>query len=406
MRSCLAFALVLVLAGCGRLARSAPSAIVVQDSAGITIVENDLAGLSASCSVAPTPTVTIGVTEGAEEYQLHRVFGASRLSDGRIVLVNQGSQQIRFYDQQGRFLSAGGRPGEGPGEFRDAFYLWVLPGDSIWVGDYDPWQFLVFGPDAKWVRTVRPTPHYLNSPDAMIVLADGRSVLGTRPIVAPSTRFELRHVTLLVHGPDGARLDSLGSYPDGRWGHVETGGVPLGLFPLFESFTRLAGGGSRVVIGHTSEPELFVHEAGQGFRPARIVRWTTDDRTVSSADVQTERQRINDRYKDLDPARRSRLVEPLVSDARPVADRFPAFVRVQVGRDGRIWVQEYPRPTAPEPHRWIAFDVDGRFQCRATLPAFEELLEFGADYLLAKDPGELGVERVVQYSITGPSPED
>jgi hypothetical protein len=162
--------------------RSNSSAVTVRDSSGIVIVENDLARLPLMCVVGDAPTIAIGSTDGASEYELHRVFGASRLGDGRIVLVNQGSSQLRFYDASGRFLMSAGRSGSGPGEFRDAFYLWVLPGDTIWVGDYDPWQFLVFSPAGHWVRTVRPTPEYVNSPAVINVLDDGRAVLAQQPL--------------------------------------------------------------------------------------------------------------------------------------------------------------------------------------------------------------------------------
>ena len=67
--------------------------------------------------VAAEPTVDIGVLDGAPEYQLFRVRAALTLSDGRIVVSNSGTQQLRLYDPQGRYLVTAGGPGEGPGEF-------------------------------------------------------------------------------------------------------------------------------------------------------------------------------------------------------------------------------------------------------------------------------------------------
>ena len=43
------------------------------------------------------------------------------LSDGRIAIVNQGSDEIRIYDANGRFVNTFGRKGGGPGEFRNVF---------------------------------------------------------------------------------------------------------------------------------------------------------------------------------------------------------------------------------------------------------------------------------------------
>ena len=68
--------------------------------------------------LSDTPLVEIGVREGDDAYQLHRVRGSVRLEDGRIVVLNAGTQQLRYYDSDGLFLSAVGRRGEGPGEFQ------------------------------------------------------------------------------------------------------------------------------------------------------------------------------------------------------------------------------------------------------------------------------------------------
>ena len=397
---------VVVLVACGFQDTSGMLAITRRDSAGVQITRNDLERLQATCILGTSPTVTIGTAEGEEKYQLYRVFGARRLSDGRIAVVNQGSQQLRFYDQQGEFVGETGRAGEGPGEFRDAFYLWVLPGDTVWVGDYRPWRFLVFGPDRQWVRTVQANPMYINTA-LTSVLDDGRFILAERPrSTQTGTQFELIHLTVAIHAASGSLIDTIGTFPNGRWGRLETDPSSLTLYPMFESFAVVTGTGTHVVVAHTSEPEFSILAAADEIRLVQIVRWTTGDRAISPKEIEAERQRIAEPYQDLDAGTRRRFVAPLVSDDRPVADRLPAFASLVAGRDGRIWVREYARPTTPEPHQWLAFDSQGRFHCRATVPAFDEILEFGADYLLVEDRDELGVERVFQYPLSPPSEND
>jgi len=146
-----------------------------------------------------------------------------------------------------------------------------------------------------------------------------------------------------------------------------------------------------------------VYRVSDGIRLERIVRWTTGDRTISSADVAAERRKLAEPYAKMDPVRRKQFVEPLVSEKRPIADQFPAFASAMAGRDGRIWIREYPRPRLTAPPRWIAFDAEGRFSCTVTVPAVTQLLEFGADYLLTRDRDSVGVERVLQYSIAPPA---
>jgi hypothetical protein len=379
--------------------------IMTRDSAGITIVENDIERMLATCRIDTIPAVSIGSVDGDENYELYRVFGASRLEDGRIVLVNQGSQQLRYYDAEGRFLMSAGRAGEGPGEFRDAFYLWVLPGDTIWVGDYRPWQFQVFSPEGEWVRTVRPTPEYPNPPGQLNVLDDGRSILAERPFTAMRREFELREITVVIHGPDGQLRDTIGAWPDGRWGRVSDDPGALGMSALFDSYARMSAAGSRFIAGHSSAPSLSVFEADDSLRLDHIIRWTAGARDISADDVAAERQRIRDQYAETDPAMQQRLVEPLVSDERPVAGRFPAFASLQIGRDGRAWVREYTRPRGPRGQRWMGFDARGRFLCTATMPDVDQVYEFGADYVLSLDRDANDVERVVLHNLRGPSSE-
>jgi hypothetical protein len=407
-------ALVVCAAGCVGSDTPGP-ATVERDSAGIMIVENDAQRVVPSCAVGPEPVVTIGTAAGAPEYELFRVFGAVRLSDGRIALVNQGSQQLRIYDAEGRFLTAAGRAGEGPGEFRNAFYLWALPGDTIWVGDYRPWQYHVFSPEGTWIRTVRPEPTYGNSPGVMALLDDGRAVLADRGgVFGAGPQFAARELTVLVHGPDGALLDTLGTYPNGRWGRLEADPSALTMFPLFESFAHVTAAGSRIVTGLGAAPELTVIDAtagatrapgqagDEGLRVERIVRWTTSDRAVSSAHVSAERERIAEQYADTDPEMRRRLVAPLLSEDRPVADRFPAFNAVRLGRDGRVWVREFVPPGSDDGPRWLAFAAAGRLSCDARMPDVDQILEVGADYVLALDRDDDGVERVHMYALDAP----
>jgi hypothetical protein len=338
------------------------------------------------------------VEDGPEEYQLYRVFGARRLRDGRIVVVNQGSQQLRFYDATGRFLAQSGGAGGGPGEFTNAFQLWVLPGDTIWVGDYRPWRYLVFGPDGRWLRNVRPEPVYFNAPDVMALLDDGRQVLGERPAaLASGPGFQSQSLTVAIHTADGTLQDTVARLDGGRWGQLDDDPQSIVLFPLFESFGRATATGTHILTAHTSQAEYRLLRPEAPFVVDRIVRWTTDDRRITPADIEAEHARTASRYEGLPPGDRRRLLEPLISSDRPVADQFPAFVQLEPSRDGGVWVREYARPTRPDSPAWLRFHPDGRFACRLRTPAFARVLEFGDGYLLALDRDDLGVERVVQY---------
>ncbi len=392
----------LALVGACGDSSGAGDAIIARDSGGVAIVENDLTRLSEACTISPTPTTSIGAEEGDDESVLHRVFGATRLTDGTIVLVNGGSHEVRFFGPDGRFVRASGRNGQGPGEFSDAFYIHWLPGDTLYVGDYRPFQFLVFGPDGRWVRTVRPSPLYPNTPGTMNVLRDGRMMLGAEERFDrdETGAFRERTMTVMLHTADGILSDTIARMPNGRWGQSVPGAQYPWLFPLFESFAVMAARDERIVLGHASETELRVHHPTPGFPVELIIRWTAGDRTVRRDDISAEKARLSAQYAQLPAGQRAIFVDPLLSDRRPVADQFPAFGRLRLGRDGRLWVREFPRPRDPAEHRWIGFSPGGRFVCRLVTPRFDDVLEFGASYLLTHERDSLGVERVRQYALT------
>jgi hypothetical protein len=378
-------------------------AFISRDSAGIAIAENTMEMVTAECMADSVPTVRIGGQEDDDDYFLYRVMGSDRLSDGRIVVVNQGTQEVRWYGPDGKLVGRAGRAGQGPGEFSDAFLVYHTTGDTVWVGDYRPWQWHVFGPDMQFHRTVRMMPNEINSPRIAAVMADGQQLFGVSR-VGQRENFAMDSVSIQRHASDGSLIDTVLTMPFGRMGQM--GGDPSSIWmaPWFEPSAQAEGIGNRFVVATWGEPELTVYRVDQGFTPARIIRWTTGDRAIPSNAVESARERLANQYPDLDPAMKARMIDPMIDPARPVADRFPALSGIITGRDGRIWVRTYQAPGAVT-NEWIAFTAEGRAECRMSLPVSTDgsfaVSEIGADYLLASGRDSLGVEWVGEYRIRG-----
>lgn len=131
----LAAAVVAALAGCEP---GAPpeAGTASRDSADVVIVESESPAWDdgEAWSVAADPSVSIGVVDGEAAYQLDRVRAVASAPDGRIVVANAGSSEIRVYDSAGQHLVSFGGTGEGPGEFRRVGSM-VLLGDTVAVFD-------------------------------------------------------------------------------------------------------------------------------------------------------------------------------------------------------------------------------------------------------------------------------
>ncbi len=109
-------------------------------------------------SLSSEPLLEIGVREGPEAYQLHRVTGSVRLPGGRILVANAGSRELRLFSPEGEFLRAVGADGEGPGEFRYPSKIRRLSADSILVWDRSLRRISFFDTDGAFLGARRLLP--------------------------------------------------------------------------------------------------------------------------------------------------------------------------------------------------------------------------------------------------------
>lgn len=392
----------LLLSGCAGASDGA-AATTVRDSSGVTIVQNDLRQATAACSIDSAPRVSIGIEEGEEPYMLAHLGGAIRLSDGRIVLANCQTHEIRYFDSTGTWIRSSGRQGQGPGEFSEPFYIQPLRGDTIYVGDFRPFQYLVFDEKGDWVKSVKPDPMEFNSPRSMNILADGRLFNGRENTFEKRENFAPRTMTMELYDAGGKLTDTVATLENGRYGKLDDDPQSMFIYPIFESFAQARARGDRIIVGHASKPELRVQRADAGLPLDRIIRWDVGPRSIASADIEAFKAAQIAQNKNLSAELRPRFLDPLISQKRPVADSFPAFGQLMLSSDSAIWIREYPRPSDTTAHHWISFARDGSFRCRLDTPRFAEYLDWGRDYLLVADPDTAsGVERVRLFTVRLP----
>lgn len=101
------------------------------------------------------PRVDIGVVEGEEPYQLYSAIGSTLLGDGRIVVANAGSGQLRFFEPTGRFITQVGGRGGGPGEFRNLIRVHRWGRDSVIAYVAAGYRMSIFDDAGRFGRTMR-----------------------------------------------------------------------------------------------------------------------------------------------------------------------------------------------------------------------------------------------------------
>ena len=213
--------------------RGDASRVTIRDSAGITITENasDAMARAAVWAIDSVPLLTIGDPGGDAAHQLYRARGAARLSDGRIVVLNAGTSELRFFDANGKHLRTVGRKGEGPGEFRLPFPLLHLPFDTLAVWDSRPQRVTIFSPDGEMVRAFVLDEPGVNA-ELIGVFADQSLVKADWRLIVPESGFEILPAVLTRYSATGAIMDSSAPIPGVRSAssirlHSRSGAGPL-----------------------------------------------------------------------------------------------------------------------------------------------------------------------------------
>jgi hypothetical protein len=382
----------LLLTACGG-ADAGPIA-VERDSAGVHIVENP-AALAANplWAVAPEPALEIGELEGEEAYQLSQVQGAVRLSDGRIVIANQGTQELRFFAATGAHLHSAGREGEGPGEFKGLGSLSVLPGDTLAAYDWNLRRVSFFDPAGRFVRSVA-----LDFPGGFPLpigrFEDGAWLCSRGFVFAPGndgSEVVRDTVPFLVFDPTGALRDSIGRFPGAEFYVRSQGRSAFASSLPFGRTTEAVVIGHRFLAAHTDRYEIVRYTpAGVADLVVRLERTAVP---VASGDVARFKA---ERLENAEARFRQQTERNL--QEMPFPATFPAFADLMADPDGNLWVLDYSRPGEERRH-WTVFSPEGRALGMVETPAGLRILEIGRDYVLGVWQDDLDVEHVRMHRL-------
>lgn len=398
--------LIILLAACGG-DRQEASRATVRDSAGVTIVENSTPVWpeGEGWRLSESPRTGIGIVEGDPHYQFANVARAVRLGDGRIVVANGGSHELRFYDGFGVYLAASGAEGGGPGEFQALSWMGKFAGDSLIVYDANSRRVSVFDPAGSFARSATLPAGGIPQLSRFVGrLADGSLVMSASTIAGPSGLIR-PPITYVRVGEDGALLDTIGTFV-GEEALLRTSA--RGSSGMF-SFSIRRGGlyrspvsavyGNSFYYGSSDTYEIGIYDPSgalqRSIRRAQPIRKVTQDdigRLERSA-VEAERERTGSVTPEARNAIKQRLAE------QPLPEALPAYRSILVDATGDLWVGEFDLIPGEQPSRWTVFDRDGHMLGTMTMPTHFTPYEIGADYVLGAWRDDLDVEYVRLYGL-------
>ena len=396
MRVCIAAAVVAwSLVACQQDQTHAPVLSETRDSAGIQVVENPRPADDSRLPwrIGPEPSVSIGALEGAEPYMLFRAFDATKLADGRIVVANVGTNELRVFDASGTHLASWGGEGEGPGEFTYLRSVEPWPGDSIVAWHAPRFGISVFDAQGNYSRTLTFVQDDATPPMQWFwpesAKRDGTILAAHSPEGGDTVAVQLRD-------GEGEVRSSFGTHP-GREPYIYGEGDRSMLFwSIFGREPVWATWGDLTVVGNTGRYEVRAFGADGSL--ARIVRRDHIPRPPTQGDVAAyieQRVASNIRATESEKAQSRRRYQTV-----PVAEHFPAFESIMSDALDHLWVEEYKFPGEERPGTlWTVFDPRGKVLGFVETPEGLWIFEIGEDYILGRSLDELSVEYVELWPL-------
>ena len=371
-----------------------------RDSADIRIVENTRPPDDSRLPwrIGSEPSVSIGVLEGEEPYMLDGVIDALVLSDGRIVVGNQGTYELRVFNPSGIHLDTWGGEGEGPGEFPYLRGLERWPGDSVAV-----WYGLrrgisVFDAVGNFGRNFTLERNE-DDPGAFAVMP--KSVTHDGLVLTTHDPHMIDTVLVEIRDGEGGIRSSLGIHSGQEMQLVDR----MMYQTMFGARVAQEPWGDLIVISQTNRYELKAFSRDGTL--ARIVRRGHEPRAVTQGDVdayidasiEEEVPYYPDDLSESD-IRTYQAEERRRYRSTPVAERFPAFTSLVVDALDYLWVQEYEVPGEEQPGSlWTVFDPEGRVLGFVETPDGLQVFEIGEHYILGLRGDEFDVESVEVWAL-------
>jgi len=371
--------------------------------------DSDGPGVGRTVTLSESPTVSIGGTDDRPEYLVHELVDALRLSDGRIVVAQGSTSDVRYYSPSGEHLRTSGRLGDGPGEFRRIQAIARTPGDTIVVLSSSP-GITWLSPSGDYVRSSRVEPwgrdrHPCRTPGSEYfvfedvswarVLDDNLGIGG-----CPSLEAGVQRVSGLVERRDfeAESVDTLGLFPS-----TERNGASFRVFGLG---LVVGTGPTALLVADSGGDRIIVLDIGGAIARAMPMPFTAR-RVPESAKCVRERPPVN-----VPPG----VPKPPGIDAPyEYPETYPRLARLLWDEAGYVWAMKYPdlaEPVAsyrlslvqaflvPEGGaEWAVLDEDGSVAAHVSTPDGFFPLEVGESYVLGVSKDEYDVQAVQIYEL-------
>ncbi|NNG17412.1 MAG: hypothetical protein HKM89_13115 [Gemmatimonadales bacterium] len=375
--------------------------VTVRDSAGITIVESTEPAWAEGTGwrVGDVPSVEIGGLPDDPRYDLLRVGAAFRLADGRLVVANAGSQELKFYDAAGAHLLDAGGEGQGPGEFTGLGLLAVQAGDTLLAFDFRQRRLSRFDPDGTFQDVFSFAGNDQGSVTMVDAFDDGTILSRTRrQFSAGSLPSGLRRDSALyfIHQLPITQFDTVGLMADTESFVKAAEGAMTVRRLAFGKRTTVVAHGEHIYSGTGDSYQIRVLDKSGA--PRTIIRRAHEALALSPDQIEAHKESERDEIASQGTPPRFKAMFEAMLEEMPYPATHPAYSEFTLDRAGYLWVQGFEFPD-DNIHRYQVFDITGQWLGAVEMPEGLEPTDIGPDYVLGIWRDEDEIEYVRLYPL-------
>lgn len=370
-----------------------PGAWSVRDSAGVTIVYNDPPSIPRGCiSVMSEPRTTIrpSPANDAQVPGLFNVQGGAVLSDGDVVLLNSGTQELLFFSTDGTYQYAVGGTGRGPGEFLSPDWLGRGNGDTLFVWDRRLMRLSTFSGEGVFLASRLVASDAENAGPSGPSMIRGRFDGGSFLVLPIQLVFFGAERSVKRYPQAYRRYDPGTDHTNHLWDGaseetVSGGGGGVYALPFGKTELVLTHG-DFFLVADNGTPAIRYYDLRGRLR--RVVNWVSDPIRVTDEDKRNFARQMATDHPDVTQERTTTLF----------ASERPRFSAIRSDPLGWLWVRQFAARWEP-PGKWLLFDEESVLRCQVGLPSRFEVLDIAENHILGRQRDEFDEETVLVFDI-------
>ncbi len=366
-----------------------------RDSAGIRIVTTAQTSWRGPVRAGLRPVLEVPARGDESAPDLSRVTAAELLPNGSVAVLDSQLSQVVIFDSNGETAAIVGRSGQAPGEFLGPVSLDVTREGLIRVYDARLGRMTDISADGTVVDVFTLPPSLFPRPPNRVWRLEGQRVLAweydrggqrTEARSGGAARVVIPGLVRVVDLNTGTS-DTLYT-ADAR--EMIGEGPRIWVAPFGVS-TAVEFRGDRLYLTTGRRHEIVVIDPTDGV--TELFRYPDADEALSEEEL----SRLRDDARTEATESNQPLPVMFLFDEALQPEGRPAFERLQVAADGRIWARRF-MPFREPSGQWWFLSEDGVFLGQAEFPGTSEILAVGDGHfvVLTLDEFELPSVRVVE----------